>query len=104
MLPASCAGRVGFNREMGALDSVEQGQGEDASEVMLRTTEETTRRVFEPYRTWMPWDTSARAGKQAVRQFRVRPGCADCVHQLDAEQIPLPSAAARSSLAPLRHL
>ena len=65
------AGRVGFNHEMGALDSVENGEGEDASEVLLRTTEETTKRVFAPYRIFQPWDATVRAGKQAVSQFRV---------------------------------
>ena len=69
---AHSAGRVGFDRDMGALDSVENGQGLDASDVLLRTTEETTKRIFSPYRAFLPWDASVRVGKKAVRQFRVR--------------------------------
>ena len=46
MLHGLAAGRVGFNREMGALDSVEQGQGEDVSGMLLRTTEEAPHIAF----------------------------------------------------------
>ena len=65
------AGRVAFNKEMGALNSVEQGGGVDAADVLLRTTQETTLRVFAPYRVFKPWDASVNAGKEALKQFGV---------------------------------
>ena len=73
------AGRVAFNKEMGALNSVEQGGGVDAADVLLRTTQETTLRVFAPYRVFKPWDASVNAGKEAFKQFGVGPhGLASC--------------------------
>lgn len=79
------AGRVAFNKEMGALDSVEHGSGVDAADVLLRTTKETTLRVFAPYRVFKPWNASVRAGKAAMKQFGVRQvarvsGDGSCLH------------------------
>ena len=67
-----CAGRIGFNKEMGALDAYSDPAAEDKAELMVRGTHEVTLRIYEPYRLHKWWKPDVVSGRQLLKRFTVR--------------------------------
>ncbi|KAK9801866.1 hypothetical protein WJX73_003752 [Symbiochloris irregularis] len=52
-------GRIGFNKDMGALRAVEDAHAVDQADLMVRSTHEVTLRIYEPYRVHKLWKPSS---------------------------------------------
>ena len=68
------AGCIGFNKDMGALDSVldsSQGDSTDKADILLRSTHEVMQRLYEPWRQHKLYKGDVRKGNVMLARFQV---------------------------------